>query len=132
MLILLVGLTFLILSFSSYALAYQINGINRVVAATPISIFESSVLHNVNDDYPEILFTRDLVKEKLEKYYSLELAKYTDKFSYEIYFYNKDDESMCMMQECNAVEINFAATLLYNYHYTRTLNYEVFDTIYGS
>lgn len=132
MLILLVGLAFLILSFSSYALAFQINGINRVVVSTPVSIFESCVLHNVDEEEPKILFTKTLVKQKLEKYYSYELSKFTDKFSYEIYFYNKEDESMCIEDECDSVEVTFNAVLMYNYQYTRQLNYEVFDNVYGS
>lgn len=132
MLILLVGLAFLILSFSSYGLAYQINGINRVVVSTPISIFESCILHNVNDDNADVLFTKSLVKEELEKYYSMELSKFTKKFSYEIYFYNKENESMCIKDECDAVEIKFYASLLYDYKYERTLDYKVFDNFYGS
>ena len=132
MLILLVGLAFLILSFSSFTLCYQINGINRVVVSTPISIFEASVLHDLEDVDPSVLFSKALVKEKLQKYYSVELAKYTNKFSYEIYFYNSWDESMCIYDECDAVEITFSATLLYNYQYHRVLNYEVFYSIYGA
>lgn len=132
MLILLIGLAFLITSFSVYGLTYQINGINRIVVSTPISIFESSILHNVEDEEPEILFTQKLVREKLEKYYTFELSKFTQNFHYEIYFYNQENESMCVMNECGAVEVSFHATLLFNYKYERTLNYEVFDNGYGS
>lgn len=131
MLMLLVGLTFLIVSFSSYGLAYQINGINRAVVSTPISIFESSILHNVEDENPDILFTRSLVKEKLERYYSYELSRFTNDFSYEIYFYNKNDESMCIKNECDAVEVSFYALLMFDYKYSRTLNFEVFKNDYG-
>ena len=132
MLILLVGLAFLIVSFSSYSLAYQINGINRIVTSTPISIFESCILHDVNEENHEMLFNKDMVKEKLEHYFSYELSKFTDKFSYDIYFYNKEDESMCIKDECNAVEVSFYAELAFNYNYERVLNYEVLDNSYGS
>lgn len=122
------GLAFLILSFSSYALAYQINGINRIVVSTPVTIFETSIYHNVNEDEPRVLMSKKLVKEKLEKFYNYELSKFTDKFEYEIYFYNKEDESMCVEDNCNAVEISFSASLIYNYQYHRTIHYEVFKT----
>lgn len=122
------GLAFLILSFSSYALAYQINGINRIVVSTPVTIFETSIYHNVNEDEPSVLMSKKLVTEKLEKFYNYELSKFTDKFEYEIYFYNKEDESMCVEDNCNAVEISFSASLIYNYQYHRTIHYEVFKT----
>lgn len=132
MLILLVGLAFLIVSFSSFTLAFQINGINRVVVSTPIAIFETSILYDIDSENPEVLLTKKLVKQKLENYYNTELSKYTNDFEFEIYFYNIADESMCVKDECEAVEIQFYASLLFDYQYYRRLNYEVFDNSYGS
>ena len=133
MIILLVGLAFLILSFSSYALAYQINGLNRIVLTAPISIFESCITHDLTSlTKPTVLFSKDLVLKKLQRYYSMELSKYTDDYSFEIYFYNKADDSMCINDECEAFEVTFDATLIYQYQYHRVQNYEVFKTNYGS
>lgn len=132
MIILLVGLAFLILSFSSYALAYQINGINRILLTTPITIFESSIEHDLDIKNPNVAFSKKILTESLDRYYSLELSKFTDNFSYEIYFFNTKDESMCIKDECEAVEITFDATLIYQYEYHRVQNYEVFKTNYGS
>lgn len=132
MIILLVGLAFLILSFSSYALAYQINGINRVVMTTPISIFESSIEHDLTIENPDVNFSKKILIQILDRYYSLELSKFTDDFSYEIYFFNKKDGSMCIEDECEAVEITFDATLIYQYQYHRVQNYEVFKANYGA
>ena len=129
MLILLVGLAFLILSFSSYALAYQINGINRVLFSTPVTIFETSIYHNVNEEQPHVLMYKKLVVEKLEDFYQCEIPRFTDDFTYEIYFYNKEDESMCVENSCNAIEITFDAILIYNYQYHRRICYEVYKTI---
>ena len=124
-----VGLAFLILSFSSYALAFQINGINRVLVCTPVTIFESSIYHNVTETEPRVLMSKELVIEKLEKFYECELSKFTDKYTYEIYFYNKENGSMCVEDNCNAVEISFSASLIYSYQYHRTITYEVYKTI---
>ena len=123
------GLAFLILSFSSYALAYQINGINRVVISTPATIFETSIYHNVNEEQPRVLMSKKLVSQKLENFYQCEIPRFTEDFTYELYFYNKEDESMCVEDNCNAVEIVFDATLVYNYQYHRVIHYEVYKTI---
>lgn len=123
------GLAFLILSFSSYALAYQINGINRVVISTPATIFETSIYHNVDGEQPHVLMSKKLVSQKLENFYQCEIPKFTENFTYELYFYNKEDESMCVEDNCNAVEVTFNATLIYNYQYHRVLHYEVYKTI---
>lgn len=132
MLILLVGLAFLIVAFSSYAFAYQINGINRVIELTPISLFEASVLYDVNSEEPNLIFDKNIIKERLRNYYSHELRKFSIEYECEIYFFNKIDESMCIEEECDAVEITFNATLIYNYQYKRILTYEVFKNDYGS
>lgn len=123
------GLAFLILSFSSYALAFQINGINRAIVSTPVTIFESSIYHNVDEEEPRVLISKKIVTEKLEKYYRKEISKFTDDFTYEIYFYNKENDSMCVEDNCNAVEITFDASLMYNYQYHRIIHYEVYKTI---
>ena len=123
------GLVFLILSFSSYALAFQINGINRAIVSTPVTIFESSIYHNVDEEEPHVLMSKKIVTEKLEKYYRKEISKFTDDFTYEIYFYNKENDSMCVVDNCNAVEITFDASLMYNYQYHRIIHYEVYKTI---
>ena len=123
------GLAFLIISFSSYALAFQINGINRAIVSTPVTIFESSIYHNVDEEKPRVLMSKKIVTEKLEKYYQKEISKFTDDFTYEIYFYNKENDSMCVEDNCNAVEITFDASLMYNYQYHRIIHYEVYKTI---
>ena len=122
------GLAFLIISFSSYVLAFQINGINRVLISTPLTIFETSIYHDVENETPNVLFSKKLVKEKLNKFYSYELSKFAEKYDYEIYFYNKEDGSMCVNDNCGAVEISFSASLLYDYQYHREITYEVFKT----
>ena len=131
LLILLIGLSFLITSFSSYAYSYQVNGINRAIISTPIAIFESSILHNVNEDN-DLLFSKTLIKQKLEKYYDFSLKKFTDKYKFETYFYNPEDSSMCIDEECYAVEVSFEASLIFNFRYHRVLTFEIFDNSYGS
>lgn len=132
MLLLLIGLAFLIISFSSFALAYQINGVNRIVISTPIALFESSIFHDLEIEEPDVYISKELVKEKIQNYYSKELEKITNKYSIEFYFYNKLDNSMCVRDECEAVEILFSATLIFDYKYSRTLNYEVTSYKYGT
>ena len=73
--------------------------------------------------------SKKIVTEKLEKYYQKEISKFTDDFTYEIYFYNKENGSMCVEDNCNAVEISFSASLIYSYQYHRTITYEVYKTI---
>lgn len=110
-------------------LAFQINGINRVVISTPVTIFETSIYHNVDEEEPNVLMSKKLVTEKLDKFYQREISKFTEDFTYEIYFYNKENGSMCVEDNCNAVEISFSASLMYNYQYHRIIHYEVYKTI---
>lgn len=131
MVILLVGLTFLILSFSSYGLAYQINGINRVIISTPISIFEASILHDLDVDDQDVRFSKEILKDKTRKYYGFQISKYTDDYIVDFYFYNPDNESLCVDDDCYAVEISISANLMFNYEYERTLKYEIGKSDYG-
>ena len=94
-----------------------------------MTIFETSIYHNVDEEEPRVLMSKKIVIEKLDKFYQFEISKITENFTYEIYFYNKENGSMCVEDNCNAVEVSFSASLMYNYQYHRTIHYEVYKTI---
>lgn len=84
-------------------------------------------MNDLDEDEPTLLFSKKEVKAKLDKFYTFELSKFTTKYSFEVYFFNKIDESMCVDDECDSVEISFSAALIYNYHYQRKISFEVFE-----
>lgn len=118
-------LAILILSFclGAFAISYQINGINRAVMATPISIIEKCVVLNQGEE-PKI--NKDQVSELLTYYYDNALSKYTENYWVDYYFYNVNDESYCINDNCSALDITVGAYLMYNYFYKRVMFYQIY------
>ena len=65
MLILLISIAFLLTTFSSFTLGYQILTLNRVVVNTPISIVETSVIQQSGSEEENFLFNRYEFEERI-------------------------------------------------------------------
>ena len=68
---------------------------------------------------------------QLDDYYELSVGKYTNDYDIDYYFYNKEDDSMCVDSYCNAVEITVTARLELGYEYKRIMFYELEGLVYG-
>ena len=109
------------LSVQFFALNFSIQGLNRAVIYTPVEILSNYV--NLYDDDPS--FTTDELMTHLDDYYQKHASRYCRDYEVEYYFYNTDDESMCLDEYCDAVEIRFSATLTLSYTYHRVMYYEL-------
>lgn len=118
----LLSLMILIMSFNLFTISYQVNGINRVVIHTPIAYFEVSI-PLANSD--ELYFDKVKLEERLMNYYSKSIEKYTHKYNVNFYYYNLEDESVCLGDKCRGVEITVDAGLMFYYSYTRTMFYQI-------
>lgn len=111
--------------FSSFTLTYRLQSINRVVLNTPISLFEKSIpLIN----YPEennLYFDKEALRENLKSYYDENLEKTFKNYTMELYFYNQEDESICVNDKCNAVRVTVKGRFFYMVDVNREIKYEI-------
>lgn len=114
-----------VLSFNFFMMSYQVNGVNRLVMNAPIALFETSLeLLDVNEKNGPI-FNKEILEDNLTSYFDYSLPHYTDDYEISFYYYNPSDHSVCLDERCRAVEVKVSASFLFNYHYEKTMFYEV-------
>ena len=121
-----------LLSFQLFTITLRLNTINRLIVATPISLFESSVpLVNEGDEI-RLYFDKGLLESNLNDYYQENVSSYVHHFTLSFYYYNQDDNSYCVDEYCDAVEVQFTAQVIFTFNYSRTMFYEIKDMHNGS
>ena len=113
------------LSFNFFMISYQINGINRLVVATPLAMFETAIVLVDIDENEGPFFDREILEDNLTSYFDFHLPRYTDQYDLSFYYYNLDDHSLNMNDEPRAVEVTVEADLALSKHYQKTMFYEI-------
>lgn len=130
MLLLLISISLLLITFSSFILGFQVLTLNRVVANTPLAIVETSIVQDINNDEENHLISKDKFEERINEYYTFELKNFSNKYTLDFYYFNNDDMSMCINDLCSSVWLKVTADLLYDYHYERNLIFRVMYHFY--
>ncbi|HOZ02742.1 MAG TPA: hypothetical protein PKV57_02960 [Bacilli bacterium] len=120
-----------ILSFQLFTITTNLTIINRIVITTPLSLFETSIPLVNNEEDPSLYFDKRTLEDNLSIYYSNALEKYTKKVSLDFYYYHQEDDSYCIDDKCNAVEVDISATITFNFLYHRVMFYEIKETTDG-
>ena len=123
MIVMFLTATFLGVSFSIFGLSFSLNSINRVITNTPKELFEISVPYiNIGST---IHFDKNLLLKNLTSYYDDNLLQYVSHYSLNLYYYNKDDNSLCISSICQGVDVTIETSLLGFINYSRTMFYEI-------
>lgn len=127
MIVLLLSTLIGLVSVQYFALNFSIQGLNRAIVFTPIEMMYKSV--NMMGETP--LFNRDDFEDIVLSYYSRILPRYTDNYTVDFYYYYVGDESMCLTNDCDGVEITIKCKLNAKYEYTRVMYYEMSEATNG-
>lgn len=113
------------LSFNFFMTSYQINGINRLVYGMPLSIYETSInMLDINEETGPY-FDKEELENNIFDYFIFHIYRYTDAFAINFYYYNIEDHSADLSDECHAVEFTFYASLVMFNDYEKTMFYEI-------
>ena len=121
MIYMLLAAVFGMFAFQFFTLNYSIQGLNRAVVYTPIELMAM----DVSNDSGEISFTIEDIEHHLRDYYEKSVSRYVKDYEVDFYFYNQEDDSICLSNYCDAVEIKIDATLILSYKYHRVMYYEL-------
>lgn len=125
MVLMFIALFIAVISFNFFMMSYQINGVNNLVLAMPISLYETSMnMININDTVGPS-FDKEVLEDRIKTYFAFSMDKYTDKYSINFYYYNPFDHSVCLSDSCHAVEVKVSAVLILNYRYSKTMYYQI-------
>ena len=125
MIMIFISLFIVVLSFNFFMMSYQINGINRLVLNTPLSLYETAInvyeIDQVNGPY----FIKNDLEYNITYYYEYHMLKYVDDFDVYFYYYHIEDHSIDMSEEPKAVDVTLSTVVVLNKHYQRTMHYEI-------
>ena len=127
MIVLLLSTLIGLVSMQYFALNYSIQGLNRAIIFTPIEMMYKSV--KMYGETP--LFDRDDFETIVLDYYSKILPRYTDNYTVDFYYYYVSNESMCLTNDCDGVEITINCKLNATYEYNRVMYYEMTEATNG-
>ena len=116
-----------VFSLQFFVLNYSIQGINRAVINTPIELMYKSV--TFQEESPT--FQIDKFESLLLDYYQSILPRYTKSYEIDFYFYVSGDESMCLENNCDGVEITINCKLNISYDYHRVMYYQMVEVNNG-
>ena len=119
----LIFLSAILLAFSSqfFYLSYSIQGLDRAIIAAPIELFVRAVGANGS----EMKYEKSELEKSFLSYYGKTLKRYVKDYQVDFYYYNIEDESMCLTDECSAVEVSVNCKLINTYDYSRTMYYQL-------
>ena len=115
----------IVFCFNFFMISYQMNGINRLVYGVPITIFETSINMLAIKEDEGVTFNKALLENKLTSYFDYSMHNYVDDYELVFYYYNPEDYSYCTSNSCPAVEVTLRTNLMLNFHYRKTLFYEI-------
>lgn len=121
-----------LLSFQFFTVTTKINVLNRVVVNTPISLFEASIPLVSDEEEISLYFDKPLLEANLSDYYQHNLHRYVKRYTLSYYYYNQEDQSYCVDDLCNAVEVSITANVVFSFSYSRIMFYEIRSSHYGS
>ncbi|MBO4667994.1 MAG: hypothetical protein J5666_07735 [Bacilli bacterium] len=127
MILMLISVLIGVYSLQFFVLNYSIQGLNRAIIFTPIEMMYKCV-----DAYSE---KPEIIKNDFEiivmHYYDHILPRYTKDYEVEFYYYNSSDESVCLYNECDGVEITINCKLNITYNYHRVMFYQISENNNG-
>ena len=115
------------LSFNFFMLSYQTNGINRLVLSAPLSLFETAInLFQIDEEIGPV-FDKEILVDNITSYFDYHMPRYTSNYSLLFYYYNPADHSIELSDNAKAVEVEINASLALDYHYEKTMYYEIWS-----
>lgn len=125
MIVIFISLFIVVMSCNFFTISFQINGINRLVLATPIALFETSVVlfDLSNDESP--YFDKQILEDNINSYFDFSLPRYSQDYDISVSYYNQEDHSICLSDKPEATEITIQATLDFSFEYQKTMYYEI-------
>lgn len=121
MIILFISALLMVYSAQVFTLSFCIQGLNRAVINTPIELMYNTVIFSDSDGN----FSKSDFENTLMTYYDNTLPRYSKGHQVGFYYYNPEDGSMCLTNNCKAVEITVNCKLISNYDYHRVMYYEI-------
>ena len=114
----------LFINFTMGAIHYS--GVNRTFLTMYKGVLESSVAYiNASGNLVTPYFEKETLHDYVESYLEENLTRYVTHYEASIYYFNKEDETLCTSKYCTAVKISLDCEINYFFHYSKARNFYV-------
>ena len=116
----------LFLSFTDGAINFS--KINRTFLSIYRGIFEASTVSVDDSGEPvEPFFDEHILKIYLSDYLKDNLNPYCKEYTVKLYFFNRDDDTICFNNMCRDVSVTLKAEINYLFNYNKTQIFSVYS-----
>ena len=123
MAILFITLMISLCGFQMFFIAQRLTVINRAVLFTPKEIFEASIPLIQDSEEPELYFDQNLLRDNLLSYYDKCIKPYSLDYTLQLSFHQVGNSALCLMNRCQAVTVKVSSKVVFNYTYSRSIEY---------
>ena len=116
---------FITFFFSSFTISLKLQTINRAIIYMPKEVFEMAIPVVNIDESEWLYFDKSRLDENIANYLEEKLTVVMPDYTYTLYYFNQEDESICVNDKCNAVEVTINGHYAFNFLYTRSIKYEI-------
>lgn len=115
----------LFITFTSGAIDFS--RVNRTFMSIYRGIFEASTISvDQNGEPIKPYFDEETLTLYLHQYLSKNLGNYCTDYKIKLYFFNRDDDSICINNMCRDVEVTLNAKINYLFEYNKTQRFSVY------
>ena len=106
--------------------AINFSGVNRTFLSMYKGVLESSVAYiNTSGNLVTPYFNKETLRDYVEGYLEENLTRYVTHYEASIYYFNKEDETLCTSKYCTAVKISLDCDINYFFHYAKARNFYI-------
>ena len=106
--------------------AINFSGVNRTFLSMYKGVLESSVAYiDSRGNLVEPYFEKEILHDYVESYLEENLTRYVTHYEASIYYFNKEDETLCTSEYCTSVKISLECEINYFFHYAKARNFYV-------
>ena len=120
-----IALMVMVMSVQCFTVTYRLNGINRTLLQTPISLFEVAIPLVQDDGEFIAYFNKTELKNNLTYYYNTNLSKYVTNYRITYYFSKTGTTSYCATSKCDAVEVRISTPIIFQTRYQKSMRFEI-------
>ena len=120
-----IAIIVMVMAVNCFTITYKLNGINRTLLDTPISLLEVAVPTVQESEEIAMYFDRDKLINNLTYYYDSKLVDFSNSYTLNYYFTNMGSDAVCTTDYCDAVEVTITADVVFTVKYSKTMRFEI-------
>ena len=120
-----IAIIVMVMAVNCFTITYKLNGINRTLLDTPISLLEVAVPTVQESEEIAMYFDRDKLINNLTYYYDSKLVDFSNSYTLNYYFTNTGSDAVCTTDYCDAVEVTITADVVFTVKYSKTMRFEI-------